>query len=176
MRYFLLEQDERITDVPQVKDFFQKIDVRHINSNTADMIPERTLIYIQPYEFTVFPDVLCYPALLFTQEVKDVIKAFDEYIPYRQIVYLDAENESVQLYFMPLLHHFNCLSKNSEYVNESRTAYSKVVLKRAAFRDKCLFQVKNKTHRLVVIRLDLVECLLARDFKGFTLTEVGIEL
>jgi hypothetical protein len=90
-------------------------------------------------------------------------------------VYLDPENQKVQLYFMPMLDAIDCLSSKSEYVNEGRAAFSKVVLKRAPIRDKSLFQVKNKTQRVLITRLDLAESLLARDFKGFTLAEAALE-
>ena len=175
MTYFLLKQDERITDRPYPRDFFQKIDVRHVTAQTADKVPMRTLIHLRSYAHTVFPDVLCTPALLLTQEVKDVVKSYDEYIHYRQIVYFDPKYKLVQLYFMPLLHSLTCLSEKTEYVSARRSAFSKVVLKRAPFRDKCLFQVRNKKQRLTIIRLDLVESILARNLTGFTLMEVEVE-
>ena len=94
---------------------------------------------------------------------------------YRQIVYLDPDNKLIQLYFMPMLDAIDCLSEESEYVNESRAAFSKLVIKKAPIRDKSLFQIKNKTQRVIIVRLDLAESLLARDCKGFTLAEAVIE-
>ena len=176
MRYFVLKQDERIMDMPYPLGFREKIDVRHVSANLAGRVPARTAINIRPSEFTVFPDVLCTPVLLVTQEIKNVIDAFDEYIIYRQIVYLDSENQKAQLYFMPMLNAIDCLSEKSEYVNEFRAAFSKVVIKRAPIRDKSLFQVKNKTQRVNIIRLDLAESMLARDCKGFTLAEAALDL
>jgi len=175
MRYFAMKQDERITDMPYPRDFFEKIDVRHITAKKAGLVPARTLIRLRPSESTVFPDVLCNPALLVTREMRDVIKGFDEYLLYRQIVYLDPDNKLIQLYFMPMLDAIDCLSEESEYVNESRAAFSKLVIKKAPIRDKSLFQIKNKTQRVIIVRLDLAESLLARDCKGFTLAEAVIE-
>lgn len=175
MRYFVLQQDERITDRPYTQDFFSQIDVRKISSNKGGFIPVRTLIRLTPSEFMVFPDVLCTPTLLITREIKDTIKAYDAYVEYRQIVYLDTENEQVQLYFMPLLDAIDCLSENSQYANKYHGEISQVVLKRAPIRDKCLFEVKNSIQRIFIIRLDLAESLLARNCKGFTLAEAVIE-
>ncbi|MCL2122230.1 MAG: hypothetical protein FWH28_08290 [Clostridiales bacterium] len=175
MRYFVLKQDDRITDMPYAIDFFEKIDVRSVSAAGAGAVPTRTLINIRPSGFTVFPDVLCSPVLLVTDEAKDVIQAFDEYLVYREVVYLDAKNESLQLYFMPMMEIVDCLSEKSEYVNVSRGAFSKVVLKRAPIRDKALFLVKNNTQRVCIMRLDLAESLLGRDCKGFTLEEAGMD-
>jgi hypothetical protein len=175
MRYFVMHQDERITDMPNPTDFHQKIDVRDVNARRAGLVPYRTMMMIQPNEHTVFPDVICRPVMLVTREVKDVIENYDEFLEYRQISYLDPDNELTQLYFIPMLDVIDCLSEKSEYVNDSRSSFSKVVIKRALIRDKSLFQVKTKTQRLVIIRLDLVESLLIRQYKGFALTEAVIE-
>ena len=175
MRYFVMKQDERITDRPYPRDFFEKIDIRNATANRGGLLAARTLINIRPSEFTVFPDVLCSPVTLVTQESRNVIDKYDEYLVYRQIVYLDSENRKVQLYFMPMLEIIDCLSEKSEYVNESKTQLSKVVLRQAPIRDKSLFQIKNKTQRVIIIRLDLAESLLARDSKGFILKEADME-
>jgi hypothetical protein len=175
MRYFVLTQDERVTDSPYPNDFHQKIDVRNATANKAGNLPERTLVTIRPDRHTVFPDMLCSPVMLVTRETKEVINAFDPYLAYRQIVYLDQENELMQLYFMPALDEIDCLSDSAEYTNACRGAFSKVALQKAPIRDKSLFQVKNGTRKLVIVRLDLAESLLARNCSGFALTEAAIE-
>ncbi|MDR0489992.1 MAG: hypothetical protein LBH28_01930, partial [Oscillospiraceae bacterium] len=73
MRYFVLKQDEKITDMPYPRGFFEKIDVRHISAEKAGLIPARSLISLRPYDHTVFPDVLCSPVLLVTREVRDIV-------------------------------------------------------------------------------------------------------
>lgn len=175
MRYFVLKQDERISDRPYHTDFFEKIDVRKVNARQAGYIPARTLIRLRPYAHTVFPEMLCDPVVLVTREMRDVIKAYDEYLSFRQIVYLDPENELTQLYFMPMLESIDCLSEKSEFVNEYRAEYAKVVLKKTPIRDSALFYVENGVRRLAVIRLDLAESLLNRNCRGFTLTEAATE-
>lgn len=175
MRYFLLKQDKRITDMPYPKDFHENIDVRDLSANRAGLVSARTLLQINPSEHTVFPDVICDPALLITREVKEVVKAYEEYMVYRQMIYLDSENELVQSYFMPMPELIDCLSDRSEYTNASRSEFSRLVLKRQPIRDHSLFKVKHRTQRLLVIRLDLAESLLTRDYKGFTLVEAATE-
>ena len=175
MRYFMLKQDERITDMPYQQDLFEKIDLRHISASKAGLIPARTLIRLRPSKNTVFPDVLCNPVLLVTREMRDVIKVFDQYLVFRQVVCLDPENQMVQLYFMPMLEDIDCLSDKSEYVNESRATLSKAVIMRSPIRDKSLFQIKHNTKRISIIRLDLAESLLTRGCKGFTLVEAAVE-
>lgn len=164
-----------MTDRPYPKDFFEHIDVRNVSAERGDLVPHRTLIQLRPSKHTVFPDLLCTPVLLISKEAQGVIKLYDESIEYRQIIYLDRENELVQLYFMPLLVTVDCLSPRSEYVNASKAALSKVVLKGAAIMDDSIFQVKSPTQRILIVRLDLVENLLAHGRNGFTLAETEIE-
>jgi len=90
-------------------------------------------------------------------------------------VFLDSENQKSQLYYMPMPESIDCLSDKSEYANEMRGAFSKVAFKRVPIRDKSLFEVKNETQRVLIIRLDLAESLLMRDYKGFVLSETVIE-
>lgn len=175
MRYFVLKQDEQIMDIPYPKDFFEKIDVRKVSAESGELVPFRTLISLRPSEFTIFPDVLCTPVLLVTQDAQNIIKLFNEDIAYRQIIYLDKENYLVNLYFMPLLDTVDCLSPRSEYVNASKATLSKVVLKGDPIKNESIFQVKNPAQRVIVVRLDLVESLLAHGCRGFTLAEAEIE-
>ena len=175
MRYFVLKKDEQITDIPHPYGFFQKIDVRKVSAESGEQVPYRTLIRIQSSKFTIFPDVLCAPVLLVTQDAQGIIKLYNEHINYRQIVYVDQENELVKLYFMPLLDTIDCLSLHSEYVNSSNTTFSKVVLKSDLIGDGSIFLVKNPNQRVIVVRLDLVESLLELGCWGFMLTEAEIE-
>ena len=175
MRYFVLKNDERISDMPRPRDFFEKIDVWKVSAGSSGQIPYWTLIRIQPSKSTVFPEVLCSPVLLVTQDAQSIIKLYDQYITYRQVIYLDQEYAHTQLYFMPMLDSIDCLSPRSEYANKSRGAFSKVVITKAPISGRTIFQVKNPTQRVIVVRLDLVESLLACGYKGFALEEAEIE-
>jgi hypothetical protein len=172
----VLKQDARITDIPYPKDFFEKIDAGRVSAESGEMLPPQTLIGLRPSEYTVFPDVLCTPVLLLTYAAQNIVRLYNDRIDYRRIIYLDQMNESVNLYFMPLLETVDCLSTRSEYVNAGRGAFSKVALKAEPIEGECIFLVKNRTQRIIVIRLDLAESFLAHDFRGFTLEEAEIEV
>ena len=115
MRYFVLNQDKRHTDIPRPKNFHEKIDVRKLTAEHSEQIPLWTLIKVHSSVFTVFPDILCTPTVMVSKDVKSVIKMYDDSIVYRQIVYLDQENEQTQLYFVPLLDTVNCLSPTNDH-------------------------------------------------------------
>jgi hypothetical protein len=176
VRYFVLQQDNQITDCPYPKDFFQKIDVRKVSAENGETLPHRTLISLHPSKFTVFPDVLCSPVLLVARTAQSIIRLYNEDVIYRQIIYLDKENSLVNLYFMPMLDAIDCLSPYSEYVNEHKSALSKVVLKGSAIKNESLFLVKHPEQRVIIIRLDLAESLLTHKCDGFTLAEIEIEI
>jgi hypothetical protein len=175
MRYFVLEHDSRISDIPYPKNFHKIIDVRKVSAEGGGQIPLRSLIQLQPSKTTVFPDVLCQPVILLTQDAKSVVDIFCEHIVYSQIVYLDQQHAQTQLYYMPMLETIDCNSPTSEFTNKGKGSFSKVVLLKNSIGGKTIFQVKNTTQRVIVIRLDLAENLLACGYRGFTLTEAEIE-
>jgi hypothetical protein len=169
MRYFALSPDVGISDMPHPADFHDKLDVRNLTRGKAGALPSRTLVRIAPNANTVFPEVLCSPVFLVTEEVKDVIKSYDEYIEYKQIMYMDTVNELAQLYHMPVLDFVDCLSER----HGGKTV--KTTIRKAPIRDKSIFRAPGAAGPLTIIRMDLAESLLARDFNGFRLSEITIE-
>ena len=173
MRYFRLTSDESITDKPSPADFHDKLDIRNLTPEKASALPDRAFVRLEPNINTVFPEILCSPVLHVAEEARDVMKSYDEYISYKQIVYNDPVNELLQTYYMPILARIDCLER---YADETgmRPADAEITLRRTPIRDKSIFQVHGAKRTLTIIRLDLAESFLARDFRGFQLTEVTV--
>jgi hypothetical protein len=173
MRYFTLSQDDNITDMPHPADFHDKLDVRNLTPQKAAALPERTSVRLVPNADMVFPEILCAPVFLVTEEAKDIVESYDKYLTYKQITYIDRVNHFLQIYHMPILASVDCFER---YEDESAkyAADARIVIRRAPIRDKSLFQVPGAKRRLTVIRLDLAESFLARDFRGFRLTEATV--
>jgi hypothetical protein len=173
MRYFALTRDERITDMPHPADFHDKLNVANLTPEKAAALPNRTLVRLTANAHTVFPEVLCSPVFHVTEDAKTVIKSYDEYLAYKQIVYMDSANKHMRMYYFPVLTSVDCFER---YVDESAkyAPEAKIVIRRAPIRDKSVFQVPGAKRRLTVIRLDLAESFLARDFRGFRLSEASV--
>jgi hypothetical protein len=173
MRYYAMSRDDSISYMPNPADFHDKLDVRNLTPQKAAALPERTLVRVTPEVNTVFPDILCSPVILVSEDAKTVIKSYDEYLTYKQIVYMDSVNKHMRMYYFPVLASVDCF----ERYEDGREKYSedaKIVIRRAPIRDKSVFQVPGAKRRLTIIRLDLAESFLARDFSGFRLSEVSV--
>jgi hypothetical protein len=173
MRYFTLSQDDNITDMPHPADFHDKLDVRNLTPQKAAALPERTFVRLVPNTDMVFPEILCSPVFLVTEEAKDIMKSYDKYLTYKQIVYTDHVNDHLCLYHMPVLDAIDCFER---YEDESAkyAENAKIVIRRAPIRDKSIFHVPGAKRRLTIIRLDLAESFLARNYRGFRLTEATV--
>jgi hypothetical protein len=113
--------------------------------------------------------------LLVTEEAADVIKSYDEYIVYKQIMYMDAANKLLQLYLMPVLALIDCLAETCGNKNGNRPTSAKTAIRRVPIRNKSIFRVPSTSGSLTVVRMDLAESFLARDFRGFRLSEIPVE-
>lgn len=174
MRYFLMKKDERYTDVPQFRDWFQQIDVRDITPLRSHKLAYRTLLQIVPYEHNTYPDILFSPALLFSQKMRDIVALYEKRITYKQIVLLDSENMVTELYFMPILSIVDCLTEESEY-NLDHSVVTKAVLDQAKIPGKSLFWLDNVKSKHTIIRLDLAESILRRQVEGLVLIDVELK-
>lgn len=83
------------------------------------------------------------------------------------------KNRILLPYFLPILPMVNCLSSQSEFVNED-IDISKGVLVEKAISSQALFQLAGIDTQRVVIRLDLLESLLRREALSIRIQELEV--
>ena len=57
----------------------------------------------------------------------------------------------------------------------NRTIVKKIILKKEKIKEKKIFKIKESSKTLIVIRLDVAESLLRRNFKGICLERLELE-
>ncbi|AGX41829.1 imm11 family protein [Clostridium saccharobutylicum] len=174
MDYFLLKQDEESKNVPVLMDVFNKVDVRNINLLNAHKIDEILIFNVKCTDETEFLDILDRNLFLISEKMKKIIEKYDSGILFKIIPLIDLTNERQENYYMPIFEEIECLSEKAE-LNLNKTVVKKVILDKEKIKGKKIFKIKESSKTLVVVRLDVAESLLRREFKGLCLKRLEIE-
>ena len=166
MKYFLLETDKKISQLPQIVQLHDKIDVRDIHRESAYKIAHRQLL-------TVNPDVISTPVFLLSQGAKGVVEMYEPWTVWRETVLLDRENEKVSRYFLPFFEEVDCLSKHAVF-NLNRSLLKEIVLDGKKLRGHAIFRIAGVEKAYIVGNLDVVESMLKRGLRGIGLTELQV--
>ena len=174
MDYFLLKQDKRYSNTPQIKDLFKNINSRDLNLLRADNIEEDNCFYIKSNDNIDYLDVLDMPIFLVSKKLKKILEKYKEKTIFNRFVLIDFENKIQNIYYLSIFEEIEALSEKSEF-NLNKTIVKKIVLDEKKIKNKKLFKIKESDKTLIVVRLDAAESLLRRDFNGIILEKLEIE-
>jgi len=174
MDYFLLKQDQRYTNTPNLMDVFNKIDVRNINLLKSHKIENIMIFNVKCDEGTQFLDVLDRRLFLISEKMKEIIEKYNEEIIFKIIPLIDSYSERQENYYLPIFEEVDALSENAE-LNLDKTVVKKIILDKEKIQGKKIFKIKGSSKPLIVVRLDIAESLLRRGFKGISLEMLDIE-
>lgn len=174
MDYFLLKQDKRYTNTPKLMDVFNKIDIRNINLLNAHKIEDMIIFNIKCNEETEFLDILDTQLFLISEDMKKIIEKYNVDIIFKIIPLIDLSHERQENYYLPIIEELNCLSEKSEF-NLYKTEIKKIILNSEKIKGKKIFKIKESSKTLIVVRLDVAESLLRREYKGIYLERLEIE-
>lgn len=141
MEYFTLTS-QKGNPIPQIKNWFGKIDVRKLNRNEYKELPKFILLDMKTGTDICYPDILTEPFFLVSREAMGVIRMYEEDMPFLFFALFDTEQEESASYYCPILEEDN---------------------KKAA-----IYREGNRGHE-IKIRLDLAESLLLRGASGMEL-------
>lgn len=100
--------------------------------------------------------------------VRDVIKMYEPTTRFREIILLDRQNATSEIYYLPLLEHCDCLAPESE-LSRGRDTLLTAVLDPEKIEDRSIFYLGGVSKLYVVARLDFVESLFRRKARGIGL-------
>ncbi|AQS10947.1 hypothetical protein CLOBY_30960 [Clostridium saccharobutylicum] len=173
MDYFLLKQDEEYTNVPRLMDVFNTVDVRNINLLKAHKIDDVVIFNVKCDDETEFLDILDRNLFLISKEMKKIIEKYDSEILFKTTPLIDLPHERQENYYMPIFEEVECLSENAE-LNLNKTVVKKIILDKEKIKGKKIFKIKESSKSLVIVRLDVAESLLRREFKGMCLERLEV--
>lgn len=174
MDYFLLKQDERYKNTPHLSNVFKKINIKDLNLFDCNKISNILVFSVQNERNTTFLDVLDNQIYLISKEMKKILDKFNADILFKDVALLDHYNKRQGNYSLPIFKEINALSDRSEF-NMNKTIVKKIVLDSQKIKGEKIFKLAESSKTLVVVRLDVAEFLLRRNFKGIKLERLEID-
>lgn len=171
MKYFLLEEDPRITYSPKLISWHEKIDVRDICQAGAHRLPARELVLIQGSPDTIFTDFISTPFCLVSERLKKTLQMYIPNLILKELVLLDQTYERAERYFLPVFAEIECLGSESVF-NLDHSELKKIFLNRASIEKNTIFRIAGVTKQYIVGNLDIVESILKRGCMGLQVTEL----
>lgn len=147
MEYFLLKTQSG-NPALEICSWFGKLDVRKLNREHYKELPPYALLDMKTGMDILYPDILTEPFLLVSKGVVDVIRMYEENMPFLFAALFDTVNGESVSYYLPVLAEGN---------KECREA---------------IYHIRNKERWEIRIRIDLVESLLARGAEGMELIQI----
>ena len=174
MDYFLLKQDKRYSNTPQIIDLFKNINTKDLNLLKADNIQDNNCFYVKSHDNIDYLDVLEIPIFLVSKELKKILEKYNRNMIFKMFALIDYEKKEQNFYYLPIFEEIEALSEKSEF-NLNKTIVKKIILDEKKIKNKKLFKIKESDKTLIVVRLDAAESLLRREFKGLTLERLQVE-
>ncbi|GIO31564.1 MULTISPECIES: imm11 family protein [Paenibacillus] len=174
MDYFILQQDERYTNIPVLQDLRQKIDIRHMNRLRAHHLADTTIFHVKAAADADYLDLLASQLFLVSERFRPVIEMYEPACIFKHIPLMDLAHGKQHLYYLPIFDEVEALSPNSEF-NLDRSVIKKVILQKEKVAGKRIFRVQESEQPLIVVRLDVAESLLRRDLTGIRLKRAAME-
>ena len=89
--------------VPQVVNWYGKLDVRNVNRKDYKKIPAPLMLEMKTGVDVVYPDVMILPVLMVSEEAMEVILLYDRQMPFFFLALFDMEKEESVSYYCPVL-------------------------------------------------------------------------
>lgn len=170
----MLKQDERYKNVPLLIDVFKTIDFRNINRENAHKIKDTVLFYIKSDKETNFLDVVETQIYIISEELKDILQKYEKDILFKSIILINLKEEVQENYCLPIFEEIEALSPKSEF-NLDKSIIKKLILDKEKIKGRKIFKIKEGSKTQIVVRLDVAESILRRDFTGLRLERIEIE-
>lgn len=172
MKHFIIEAESR-NPLPEIINWYKKINPRHINDQDFYHIKKWTLLDIKISKETIFPDILSDPYFLLSADATKVVESYEPDMQMIQ-VRLFSQKDQVNLpYYLPILPVIDCLSEQSEFIHGD-VDIKKGILMESKTEGRTLFQLAGIDTQRVVIRLDLLESLLRREAVSIRAQELDV--
>ena len=132
--------------LPQVINWYGRLDVRKLNRKDYREIPRRLLLEMRTGMDAVYPDIIIDPVLMVSEEAMEIISLYDNRMPFIFLALFDVEKEESMSYYCPVL-------------AEDNTG-----------QDEVLYKVKHGNGYEIRICEELAESLLSRGAIGLKLS------
>lgn len=170
MEYFILSQDERITDRIQLSSEAKQQLKTLLQREKISKIGEHLSLRLQANGGRYYPDFVDAPLPLFSPEMKALLEQYDAQLFFTPVFLFHPKENRQDLYWLLIPDVVDCLAEQSEWHKDGSLKRLVIQPEQVAFYP--CFQVAGVREKLLVIRLDVAESFLRRGFTGMHLQKI----
>lgn len=173
MKYFMIETDDK-NRIPYSINKNNAIDIRLLSRERFNTLPLWNVVEMNFPEEGFFPDIICSPFILLSEDCVKTALMYQKGILYKGIKLWDRKSGENTTYFLTVFDELDCMSDKTQY-NSVGNRILKLVLKEQKIKDMAIFKVKGYVSSSFIGRMDFVESILRRGIRGIRLTEIEID-
>lgn len=102
-RKYLTLTVQKGNPLPQVINWYGKLDVRKLNRQEYREISGRLLLEMRTGIDAIYPDIMIDPVLMVSEEAMEIISLYDSRMPFVFLVLFDNRKEESMSYYCPVL-------------------------------------------------------------------------
>lgn len=174
MEFFILSQDNTIPDPVEPAGILKVIDRDMIKKENIHKMDELAVQFeIKENNRSVYIDFIENPVPLVSDKLKELLGKYEERIFLKPVLLADIKHLRQDVYWLLVPDSMDCLSSKSEF-NKNGTV-KRIVIDENKIRFRKVFKIKGILENLIILRLDVAESLLRRDFTGIRLKKVEMD-
>lgn len=174
MNYFILSQDERITNAVKPVGIAQVIKKELLTIERMEELEEleRQFPVLEKGEM-VYTDLIEKPIMLISDAVKQLVEKYVPNMPFKAVVLTDMPKLMQTLYWLVIPPRVRCLSAQTEFHLDG--TLKKLVIDEQLGAPYSFFQIEGIKEQFIVVNIELAESILRRDFRGIRLQKIQTE-
>lgn len=172
--YFVLKQDERLTDAPMLLNVRKQVNTRDIHRTSAHKLAETMIFQVKAEKESTFADVMDGQLYVLSERLKRLVEMYAPDTIFKLTPLIDLVHHRQRNYYLPIFEEVEALSPKTERAGDG-SVIRKLVLQSDQLQGKRIVQIKESAKPLIVVRLDVAESILRRDFTGVRLERVLVE-
>lgn len=169
MDYFILEVHPNYTP-PNIQKWNGKLDTKTLKEKQYDLLSEHLMFLVSKDMQMIFTDLITFPCFMVSKEGMEVIRLYEPFLVFAKVILFDEEKKKSKVYYIPFLEEVDCLTENSRF-NLDRSVIHYAQVDGTKIKERTIVQIGNVNRTHILIRLDLAESLLRRNFIGMGLVE-----
>ena len=120
---YLILTIQKGNPLPQVINWYEKLDVRKLNRQDYREIPRHLMLEMRTGMDVIYPDIMIDPVLMVSEEVMEIIKLYNNRMPFIFLALLDKQKEESKSYYCPVLAEDTVEQKEALYRVKQSNGY-----------------------------------------------------
>ncbi len=171
MEYYIIYQDKRISNFAEPIGTLDETEKNIIKNGNVKHIDEMPIqFYIKEKNENQYLDYIEKPVPLVSDKLKQLLEKLQRDMFFKPVIIADKKLMKQNIYWLIVPKGINCISPKSEF-DKNGTLKSLVIDENKVGHSK-IFKVEGVLEEIIIMSLDLAECILRRDFEGIRFKKV----